>query len=79
VAAGSRKQSSAAILTFALDNPLFIALMAGGAIVGLSIGTLPIARPGPSVERWSNLAGVAWLIAFVNRVVGHTVRGPSTV
>jgi hypothetical protein len=56
--------SSAALLIFVLDNPLFIALMAGGAIVGLSIGRLLIARPGPGVVRWSNVAGVAWLIAF---------------
>jgi hypothetical protein len=38
--------------------------MAGGAIVGLPLGVLLIARPGPRVVRWSNLAGVAWLIAF---------------
>ena len=56
--------SSAALLIFVLDNPLFIALMAGGAIVGLSIATLLIVRPGRDVVRWSNLAGVAWLIAY---------------
>jgi hypothetical protein len=56
--------SSAALLIFVLDNPVFIALMAAGAIVGRSLGVLLIARPGPRVVRWSNLAGVAWLIAF---------------
>jgi len=56
--------SSAALLVFVLDNPLFIALMAGGAIVGLAIGALLIARAGADVMRWSNIAGVAWLIAF---------------
>jgi hypothetical protein len=56
--------SSAGLLIFVLDNPVFIALMAGGAIVGLSLGVLLFTRPGPRVVRWSNLAGVAWLIAF---------------
>lgn len=56
--------SSAALLVFVLDNPVYIVLMAGGAIVGLAIGVLLIARPGPSVVRWSTYAGVAWLIAF---------------
>jgi hypothetical protein len=45
-------------------NPVLIALVAGGAIVGLAIGVLLITRPGPSIVRWSNVAGVAWLIAF---------------
>jgi hypothetical protein len=56
--------SSAALLIFVLDNPVFIALMAGGAIVGLSLGILLITRASPDVVRWSSLAGVAWLIAF---------------
>ena len=41
-----------------------LALLVGGAIVGLTIGTLLIARPGPEAVRWSNVAGLAWLIAF---------------
>jgi len=47
-----------------LENPVLPALVAGGAIVGLTIGVLLIARPGPGVVRWSSVAGVAWLIVF---------------
>jgi hypothetical protein len=56
--------SSAAFLVFALDNLLLFALLAGGAIVGLWLGLLLIARPGPDAVRRSSLAGLAWLIAF---------------
>jgi hypothetical protein len=56
--------SSASLVVFALENPVFLALLAGGGVVGLAIGALLIARPGPSVVRWSHVAGVAWLIAF---------------
>lgn len=47
-----------------LQNPALLALVASGAIVGLLIGVLLIARPGPRVVRWSTVAGVAWLIGF---------------
>jgi hypothetical protein len=47
-----------------LENPVLPALVAGGAIVGLTIGVLLIARPGPGVVRWSSIAGIAWLIVF---------------
>jgi hypothetical protein len=47
-----------------LENPVLPALVAGGAIVGLTIGVLLIARPGPDVVCWSSVAGVAWLIVF---------------
>lgn len=47
-----------------LQNPALPALVVGGAIVGLLIGVLLIARPGPGVVRWSTVAGVAWLIVF---------------
>jgi hypothetical protein len=46
------------------DGPIMLALALGGAIVGLAIGALLITRPGPEVVRWSNVAGLAWLIAF---------------
>ena len=46
------------------DGPIMLALALGGAIVGLTIGALLVARPGPDVVRWSNVAGLAWLIAF---------------
>jgi len=47
-----------------LERPALPALVAGGAIVSLTIGVLLIARPGPDVVRWSNIAGIAWLIVF---------------
>ncbi len=47
-----------------LQNPALPALVAAGAIVGLLIGFLLVARPGPEVVRWSTVAGVAWLIVF---------------
>jgi hypothetical protein len=56
--------SSALIVVLVLDNALFTVLLVGGAFVGLTIGALLVRRPGPSVVRWSNIAGIAWLIAF---------------
>jgi hypothetical protein len=47
-----------------LQNPALPALVVGGAIVGLLIGVLLIARPGPGVVRWSTVAGISWLIVF---------------
>jgi hypothetical protein len=47
-----------------LDEPILLALGLGGTIVGLTIGALMLTRPGPGVVRWSNVAGLAWLIAF---------------
>jgi hypothetical protein len=41
----------------------------GGALVAFLIGGLLLTRPGPSVVRWSSLAGIAWLIAFGPLVV----------
>ena len=36
------------------------ALVLGGALVALLIGSLLLIRPGPDIVRWSSLAGVAW-------------------
>ena len=55
--------SSAVLVFFTMDEPI-MALFLGGAIVGLSTGALLIARPGQGVVRWSNVAGLAWLIGF---------------
>jgi hypothetical protein len=55
---------SAGIAFGVLDEPTLLALAVAGAIVGLTIGVLLVARPGPGVVRWSNVAGIAWLIAF---------------
>jgi hypothetical protein len=53
-----------------LRNPALPALVLGGAVVALLIGSLLLTRRGPDVVRWSSLAGVAWLIAFGPLVVG---------
>ena len=56
-----------------LENPVLPALVLGGALVALLIGSLLITRPGPDVVRWSSLAGVAWLIGFGQLVVASVV------
>jgi len=55
--------SCAILVFFTMDEPI-TALFVSGAIVGLTTGALLFARPGPGVVRWSNVAGLAWLIAF---------------
>ena len=62
-----------------LEHPVLPALMLGGALVGLLIGSLLLTRPGPAVVRWSSLAGVGWLIGFGPLVVaalGGAESGP---
>ena len=56
--------SSAATIFGVLDEPFQLILTSGGAIVGLTIGTLLITRPGPRAAHWSNVAGIVWLIGF---------------
>ena len=55
--------SCAMLVFFTLGEPI-MALFVGGAIVALTIGAVLFARPGPGAVRWSNVAGLAWLIAF---------------
>jgi hypothetical protein len=56
---------SCALMVFGvLDEPFLLVLGVSGAIVGLTIGTLLVARPGPDVVRLSTIAGIAWLSAF---------------
>jgi hypothetical protein len=52
------------VIAFATLGEPIMALFVGGAIVGLTIGALLFARPGPAVVRWSSVAGLAWLVAF---------------
>jgi Na+/glutamate symporter len=62
-----------------LQNLALPALVAGGAIVSLLIGVRLIARPGPGIVRWSNVAGVAWLIVFGSLVLTRLDEpGPRT-
>ena len=62
-----------------LEKPALPALVLGGALVALLIGSRLLTRPGPAVVRWSSLAGVAWLIGFGSLVVsalGGSESGP---
>jgi len=62
-----------------LKNPGLPALVLGGALVALLIGSLLLTRRGPDVVRWSSLAGVAWLIGFGSLIVaalGSSESGP---
>ena len=56
--------SSALMVFGVLDEPILLALGVSGAFVGLTVGALLVARPGPDFVRLSNVAGIAWLIAF---------------
>jgi hypothetical protein len=57
--------ASSALMVFGvLDEPLLLVLGVTGAIVGLTIGTLLVVRPGTDIVRWSTVAGIGWLIAF---------------
>jgi hypothetical protein len=56
--------SSAMMVFGVIEEPILLILGLGGALTGLTIGALLVARPGPAVLRWSNVAGAAWVIAF---------------
>jgi hypothetical protein len=60
-----------------LENPGLPALVLGGAIVAILIGSSLIARPGSALVRWSTIAGVAWLILFGS--VAVTALGGSEI
>jgi hypothetical protein len=55
---------SALLVLVALDTPGYALLLGAGGIVGLVNGGLLIRRPSADVIRWSNIAGVTWLVAF---------------
>src|SRR5438270_12631101 len=62
-----------------LANLALPARVLGGALVAFLIGGLLLTRPGPTVVRWSSLAGIAWLIAFgplVEAALGGSESGP---
>jgi len=61
-----------------LRDPALPALVLGGAIVGLLLGVLLIARPGPRIARWSSIAGVPWLIAFGSLAI-RSLGGPGVI
>jgi hypothetical protein len=62
-----------------LEHPVLPALVAGAGLVAWTLGPLLIVRPRPSVVRWSNVAGVAWLIIFGTLVLTRLDQpGPRT-
>ena len=57
------------------QNPGLSAMVLGGAVAALLTGRLLLARPGPGVVRWSNVLGLAWLLAFGSLML-TTLNGP---
>lgn len=56
--------NSAGMVFGVWDEPPLLALALFGTVTGLVVGGLLVTRPGPDAVRLSNLAGLAWLIAF---------------
>jgi hypothetical protein len=55
--------SSGGIAYFLVD-PLDLAIFIGGAVLAVLLALAMLVRPSPSWVTWSNLLGVAWLLAF---------------
>jgi hypothetical protein len=57
------------------QNPGLAAMVLAGAMAAFPTGGLLLARPGLRVVRWSNLVGLAWLLAFGSLAL-TTLNGP---
>jgi hypothetical protein len=51
-------------IAFFLVDPLDLAIFIGGAVLAVLLALAMLVRPSPSWVNWSNLLGVAWLLAF---------------
>ena len=51
-------------IAFVLDDPLDLAIFVGGAMLAVLLALAMLVRPSPSWVVWSNVLGVAWLLAF---------------
>jgi len=51
-------------IAFFLVDPLDLAIFIGGAVLAVLLALAMLVRPSPSWVTWSNLLGVAWLLAF---------------
>ena len=51
-------------IEFFLVDPLDLAIFIGGAVLAVLLALAMLVRPSPSWVTWSNLLGVAWLLAF---------------
>jgi len=60
-----------------VENPLLAAALAAGAVAALLTGGLLVVRPGPAVERWSTVLGLAWLVLFGSLAVSAFGGGES--
>jgi hypothetical protein len=55
---------SALLVFFVLDIPAYAVVLGVGGVAGIVIGALLVRRPSADVLRWSNITGIAWLIAY---------------
>ena len=51
-------------IAFFLIDPLDLAIFIGGAVLAVLLALAMLVRPSPSWVTWSNVLGVAWLLAF---------------
>jgi hypothetical protein len=51
-------------IAFFLVDPLDLAIFIGGAVLAMLLALAMLVRLSPSWVLWSNLLGVAWLLAF---------------
>ena len=51
-------------IAFFLDDPLDLAIFIGGGVLAVLLALAMLVRPSPRWVAWSNLLGVAWLLAF---------------
>jgi hypothetical protein len=64
--------NSAGTVFGTFGEPIMV-LFIGGAIVGLAVGSRLVTRPDLDAVRWSNIAGLAWLMAFGALTVAEVV------
>jgi hypothetical protein len=55
---------STAGIAFFIVDPLTLGVFVIGAIAAVVLGLAFLFRPSPGLLMWSNVAGVAWLVAF---------------
>jgi hypothetical protein len=56
--------TSALIFNYVPDDLLYQVVFGAGGIVGIVLGVLLALRPRTSLVTWSDIAGIAWFLAF---------------